>query len=60
MAAETGAVQVIVSSRPEDVARSDPIVLPGSSGAFAVGSAVNTSSTSTDSPSFNVTRLGSE
>jgi len=33
MAAETGAGQVIVSSRPEDVARADRIVLPGD-GAF--------------------------
>jgi imidazole glycerol-phosphate synthase subunit HisH len=34
MAAETDAGQVIVSSRPEDVARADRIVLPGD-GAFA-------------------------
>lgn len=34
MAAEVGAGQVIVSSRPEDVARADRIVLPGD-GAFA-------------------------
>ncbi|MBV1902240.1 MAG: imidazole glycerol phosphate synthase subunit HisH, partial [Marinosulfonomonas sp.] len=34
MAAETNAGQVIVSSRPEDVARADRIVLPGD-GAFA-------------------------
>ncbi len=33
MAAETGAGQVIVSARPEDVARADRIVLPGD-GAF--------------------------
>ncbi len=33
MAQETGAGQVIVSSRPEDVARADRIVLPGD-GAF--------------------------
>lgn len=33
MAAETGAGRVIVSSRPEDVARADRIVLPGD-GAF--------------------------
>ncbi len=33
MAAETGAGEVIVSSRPEDVARADRIVLPGD-GAF--------------------------
>ena len=33
MAAETGAGQVIVTSRPEDVARADRIVLPGD-GAF--------------------------
>ena len=38
VAAETGAGRVIVSSRPEDVARADHLVLPGD-GAFAAGRA---------------------
>ena len=33
MAAETGAGEILVSSRPEDVARADRVVLPGD-GAF--------------------------